>query len=224
LARLVDLTVPITTDHWRWPVETKKVHDYETGFPFRSSRLTFGSHCFTHVDAPKHFVPGGASLEELSLEQWFGDAAVVDISTCDANEAVTAQMLESCGGHIQAGDMVLLRTDWPRRRSIDTEAFWLEAPYTTREACDWLVARGAKTVGFDYPPDYVLRNLITEPGRRLRRDECTIHDVLLPKGIGIVEYLQNLDRLQKNRVLVAAFPLLIPGGDGSPVRAVAIET
>jgi kynurenine formamidase len=162
-------------------------------------------------------------LEELSLEQWFGDAAVVDISTCDANEAVTAQMLESCGGHIQAGDMVLLRTDWPRRHSIDTKAFWLEAPYTTREACDWLVARGAKTVGFDYPPDYVLRNLITEPGRPLRREECTIHDVLLPKGIGIVEYLRNLDRLQENRVLVAAFPLLIPGGDGSPVRAVAIE-
>ena len=168
LTRLVDLTVPITTNHWRWPVRMKKVHDYEEGFPFRIRELTFGSHCFTHVDAPRHFVPGGATMEELSLEQWFGDAAVVDVSSCGANEGITAQMLESRGAHLRAGDMVLLRTDWPRMRSIDTKAFWLEAPYTTREACEWLVARGAKTVGFDYPPDYSLRYLITEPGRPLR--------------------------------------------------------
>ncbi len=149
---------------------------------------------------------------------------MVDISSCDADEAITARMLESRGGHIRAGDMVLLRTDWPRKRSLDTKAFWLEAPYTTREACEWLVARGAKTVGFDYPPDYSLRYLITEPGRALRRDECTVHDVLLPNGVCVVEYLRNLDRLQEERVLFSAFPLLIPGGDGSPVRAVAIET
>jgi kynurenine formamidase len=200
------------------------VHDYEEGFPFRSSELTFGSHCFTHVDAPKHFMPDGAAMEALSLEQWFGDAVVVDVSSCGADEGITAQMLESRGGHLRAGDVVLLRTDWPRKRSIDTQAFWLEAPYTTREACEWLVAKGAKTVGFDYPPDYSLRYLITEPGRPLRREECTIHDVLLPKGICVVEYLINLDHLRNDRVQFSAFPLLIPGGDGCPVRAVAIET
>ena len=42
------------------------------------------------------------------------------------------------GGHIKAGDIALLRTDWDRKEDIGRREFWTRAPYTTREAATWL--------------------------------------------------------------------------------------
>jgi kynurenine formamidase len=223
MARLVDLTHPIKPNHWRWPVELKRVRNYDEGFPFLSSLITLSGHSFTHVDAPNHFIPGGKSFAQLPLDQWFGEAAVVDLTHCQADDPVTVTDLERQGAHIKQGDIVLLRTDWPLKRSIETREFWTEAPYTTQEACEWLVKREVKTVGYDYPPDYSIRYMITDPKRPISREECTTHYVFFKEGICVVEYLTNLHLLRKNRVFLYIFPLLLEGGDGSPVRAVAAE-
>jgi kynurenine formamidase len=45
---------------------------------------------------------------------------------------------------------------------------------------------------------------------------------VLEAGIGIVEALVNLKELVGKRFFFAALPLKIAGGDGSPVRAVAL--
>jgi kynurenine formamidase len=50
-----------------------------------------------------------------------------------------------------------------------------------------------------------------------------IHEILLGGGVTIVEGLAHLDKLSQDRVLFAALPLPLAGGDGSPVRAFAIE-
>jgi kynurenine formamidase len=41
-------------------------------------------------------------------------------------------------------------------------------------------------------------------------------------GIGVIEYLVNLDQLGRDRVRFAALPLKLDGGDGSQARAIAI--
>ncbi|HWP45519.1 MAG TPA: cyclase family protein [Candidatus Limnocylindrales bacterium] len=221
--KLVDLTHPIKPNHWRWPVEFKRIRNYEEGFPFLIHRITLSGHSFTHVDAPSHFIPGGKSFSQLPLDQWFGEAVIVDLTHCQANDPIRVEDLESRGQHIRQGDIVLLRTDWPLKRSIETREFWTEAPYTTREACRWLVQKRVKTVGYDYPPDYSIRYMITEPDRPISREECTTHDVFFKEGICVIEYLTNLHLLKKDRVFLYVFPLLLEGGDGSPVRAVAAE-
>ncbi|HIP89824.1 MAG TPA: cyclase family protein, partial [Thermococcus paralvinellae] len=38
--------------------------------------LSFGEHSGTHVDAPAHFIKGGKTIDELSLEKFFGKAIV----------------------------------------------------------------------------------------------------------------------------------------------------
>ena len=50
-----------------------------------------------------------------------------------------------------------------------------------------------------------------------------MHDVFFPRGILVVEYLANLADLQAERFLFIALPLNLVGGDGCPVRAIAIE-
>ena len=51
-----------------------------------------------------------------------------------------------------------------------------------------------------------------------------VHRVLLGAGVVIVEGLANLDAIRADRFELIVLPLHIAGGDGSPVRAVAIET
>ena len=118
---------------------------------------------------------------------------------------------------------MLLRTDWPRKMSVEREEFWSRGPYTGASGCDWLIAKRVKAVGYDYPPDYCVRDTITTPRRRTpKRDEYTTHAGFFPAGITVIEYLTNLDQIGAARCRFLALPLKIEGADGSPVRAVAM--
>ena len=72
-------------------------------------------HAYTHVDAPVHFLPGDRDIASMPVDQWMGEAAVVDLTHLGENAEVTAADLDRRAGHVRAGDIVLLRTDWPAR-------------------------------------------------------------------------------------------------------------
>jgi arylformamidase len=42
------------------------------------SRLELDAHTGTHVDAPRHFIPGGQGASELALEPFIGPCVVVN--------------------------------------------------------------------------------------------------------------------------------------------------
>jgi arylformamidase len=219
--RVVDLSFPIRP-HFRWKVAREVRASHARGDLFESSTMALPCHAFTHVDAPKHFLPGMPSIDEMPVDQWVGDAAVVDLTHLGANAAVTAAELERHAGHVGAGDIALLRTDWPRRMSVDDERFWRDAPWTARSACEWLVARRVKAVGYDYPPDYSIRTMIFEPGTKVTAEDCTTHHVFFPKGVTVIEYLTNLHEIGAARCRFVALPLRLAEADGSPVRAIAL--
>jgi arylformamidase len=219
---IVDLSLPIRP-HVRWTTRVTVVTEFEDpAHPFRSSRFAMPGHGFTHCDGFNHFVPGGATVDAMPLTTWVGDAAVVDLTHVGPDTGVTAADLDARAGHVRRGDIALLRTDWPRRRSWETREFWTEAPYTTAEACRWLVGRGVKAVGYDYPPDFPIRHLVTGAPARPAREEWATHHTFFPAGVGVIEYLTNLDRLGRDRVRFVALPLRLEGADGAPARAIAI--
>ena len=219
--RIVDLTFPIKP-HFRWKVSTELKAAHARGDLFNVTVLTIHCHAFTHVDAPVHFLPGAKHITQMPVDQWVGEAAVVDLTHVPENGEVTAADLERQGQHVKAGDIALLRTDWPRRVSVETEKFWRDAPFTGRSACDWLIQRKVKTVGYDYPPDYCVRTMTFEPQTKLAREDNTTHQAFFPAGITVVEYLTNLDQIGTPRCRFVALPLPVEGADGSPVRAVAM--
>ena len=220
--RIVDLSHRIVFPHWRWKPEQIVTSSHADGELFTSSRIHMPLHGFTHVDAPMHFLPGAEAISDLPLERWCGEAAVVDLSHRGADHGISAADLDEHGQHIQAGDIVLLRTDWDQKQDIGTREFWTRGPYTTREAAEWLVARNVKAVGYDYPPDEALR-MNPEHSGSIPREYHATHDVFFPRGIAVIEYLANLRDIGTPRTLFMALPLKVDGGDGAPVRAVALE-
>ena len=219
--RIVDLSFPIRP-HFRWKVEPRRVASHADGDPLQSTVVTIGCHAYTHVDAPLHFLPDGRDVASMPIDQWMGEAAVVDLTHLGANGEVTAKDLEARAQHVRPGDIVLLRTDWPRRVGVDTPRFWAEGPWTGRSGCEWLIDRGVKAVGYDYPPDHCIRDTIQAPRRKPGRDEYTTHALFFPAGITVVEYVTNLDQIGAPRARFIALPLALEGADGSPVRAIAI--
>jgi arylformamidase len=120
--RIVDLSFPIRP-HFRWKVAPELVAAHATGHPLQSTVLTISCHAYTHVDAPLHYLVDGRDMASMPIDQWVGDAAVVDLTHLDANGEVTAADLDRRAGHVRRGDIVLLRTDWPRRMGVDKEQF-----------------------------------------------------------------------------------------------------
>jgi arylformamidase len=127
--RIVDLSFPIKP-HFRWKVTSEQLTSHARGDRFQSSLLTIHCHAFTHVDAPIHFLPGDRDITAMPIDQRIGEAAVVDLSHPGQNSEVSAVELERHATHVRAGDIVLLRTDWPKKVSVASESFWRDAPLT----------------------------------------------------------------------------------------------
>ena len=71
--KIVDLTLPVFTDLPVVPGTTRRVKiepdmTFDTPYKRNTSRLFLHSHfCSTHIDAPKHAIENGHSVDEYSL-------------------------------------------------------------------------------------------------------------------------------------------------------------
>jgi arylformamidase len=160
------------------------------------------THLLTHIDAPLHFVRGGASLDQIELQRFVCPATVVDV-TGDSVEA----------GDVPPGPLrgraVLFRT---RNSSLAVDATFDERHvYVGVSAAKALVAAGANLAGIDY--------LSVD---RFGDEEYPAHRTLLGGDVLVLEGLM-LGGVVPGDYQLLALPLRIAGGDGSPVRAVLIE-
>ncbi|WP_432520682.1 cyclase family protein [Kineococcus sp. SYSU DK006] len=166
----------------------------------RVARLVLGTHTGTHVDAPAHVHPDGATLDELPLELFCGPAAVIGV---EGVERIGPEHLAAAAG----AATVLLRTGWDTRAGTAEE---FAHPFLTGAGARALRAAGVRTVGIDTAS-------VDAPGR------LEAHRVLLgtraDPGV-LVENLRGLAGLPAE-VGFSAFGWALRGGDGSPVRAVA---
>ena len=179
---------------------------------WNATTLKLYSHCGTHMDAPRHFLADGAGIDKQSLDACIGPARVVDLTPVEPRELITVKRLEPWHGQIQRGDRLLIRTDWSHRHG--STAYRDQLPRIDLELAEWLVNCGITLIGVEPPSVADVNN----------REELTVvHRVLLEAGVVIVEGLTNLDAVKSETVELIVLPLRIPDGDGSPVRAIAIE-
>ena len=217
--RIIDLTFPIHEgmatfpSHWHPVVEITQLGRH--GIENRETRkMVLGSHTGTHCDAPRHFVPGGQTIDELLLEVLIGPATVVDFSDCQPGQEIGSAELEGKLGN-RTPERLLLRYNWSRHWG--KMAYYQDYPFISQDAARWLIRRGVKLVGMDTPsPD----NPKHSQGTAL---DSPVHKVLLENGVILLEYLCNFKELQRPEVELIALPLKISGGDGAPARCVAIE-
>jgi len=176
-------------------------------------KLVLGTHTGTHIDAPRHFIPGGNTLDQIPLDQLVGPASVLDLTAFGAGmEVGTADLAQILGK--RPATRVLMRFDWDRK--LGTMGYYDEAPFLSEEAANWLVDHGCRLLGMDTAMPDNPRN-----GRNGPKDS-PIHKILLGQNVVLLEYMVNLAALDRPIVELVVAPLKIRGGDAAPVRVFAI--
>jgi len=210
MARIVDLTLTMEPGMRGVEYDQVKTHARD-GWNARLWHLY--SHCGTHMDAPLHFRVGGRTIDQIPLDRCMRFAWVADLPRTAARALIAPGDLGTVADKVQPGDGLLLRTDWSRHAE-EADYYRNQLPRVSRELAEWCVERQVGLLGVEPPSVADVNNA----------DELTqIHQILLGGDVIIIESLTNLEALTKDRVLFMAFPLKLAEGDGSPVRALAIE-
>lgn len=204
---LIDITRTIGLDTLTYPgdepASLRRVASLERGDWINLTHLSCSCHIGTHLDAPAHFIQGGATLDELPPERFVLDAHVLETAgTADVGPAE----LERLG--LGRGEAVLLKTP---NGNLPRAAFSEIFTGLSVAGARWLVEHGASLVGIDY--------------LSVERDDdpaYPVHHALLGGGVLIMEDA-DLRSVQPGRYRLYCLPLRIHGTEAAPCRAL-LET
>jgi kynurenine formamidase len=209
MSRIVDLSLTVRPGMRGVDFETRST-TADKGW--NTTVLHLYSHSGTHLDAPHHFVPQGDTMERVALEKCVGPALVVDLKFLGPRDLISVEHLAPYAEKIGPGTRLLLKTGWSAH--ADSPDYRTHLPRVSLGLAEWLAERGIALLGVEPPSVADVEN---------REELIAVHQALLSAGIVIVEGLANLDALRQEQVTFIVLPLKLEGGDGSPVRAIAIE-
>ena len=220
MGRIVDLSVPIGTGTLSPPSVNARLEltSYHRGPGFwQASKVEMLLHTGTHVDFTRHTVEDGETAADVALDRVCGQALVVDLSHVGENHEITVADLEEHAPEIRPGDIVLVRTDWTEKHWGNFPTYYLDGPYCSPEAAQWMVDRGAKAIGFDCFSEYCAR--LPDFGS----EDFIIHKVILENGSILMQQLTNFSQLPaEGRFQFFAPFIKIEGAEGSPARPFAL--
>lgn len=176
--------------------------------PMNVTRIATIVHIGTHIDAPRHFVADGPSMEAIPLERHIAQGVVVRIDK-PACGLIEPADLERTAPPIEPGDIVAIDTGWARHWGTPE---WSRQPSLTEAAAWWLVERRVRLLAVDTATPEL------SPKRRGPDYGFPIHRTLLSHGVLIAEQVANLGALAGRRVELMFAPLPIVGSDGAPAR------
>ena len=202
----IDISVPVTAGMAHWPGDPEVVVNRIAAIGPESfcnlTAISMCAHTGTHMDAPLHFIEGGAPIEAMPLDAVIGPARVIEIFD---PEKITRSELER--HELRRGERILLKTS-NSSRIWKSNLFIEDFVYIARDAAEYLAETGVRTVGIDA---YSVGGL--------RKDLQETHVSLLGAGIWIVEGL-NLERAAPGDYEFICLPMKLMGADGAPARAV----
>lgn len=206
----IDISMPLTADTPVWPGDpTPRITldaSLESGDYVNTTRLDISAHTATHIDAPRHVIAGGAGVESIRPNILVGQCHVADFTPLPPGSVISASALEAA--RVPQGVTRLLLKTGNSRRIADAKGAFLEDFVALDDsACEWIVSRGMVLVGIDC-------HSVTPFARPIPG-----HVALLGAGIVVLEGL-SLIGVDEGEYALICLPLLIPGSDGAPARAI----
>ncbi len=178
---------------------------YEAGTEFQIGKIEMVANTGTYIDCPFHRFKNGKDLSEVGLECFTDlEAVVIHVPFTDTL-AVTEIHLKNYEIRNRA---VLIHTGWDS--NWNTEKYYDNHPYLTKEAAVYLRDCSVKLVGIDS------HNMDDTRGK-----SRPVHTTLLAAEILIVEHLCNLYLLPDDGFTFSAIPPKFKGVGTFPVRAMA---
>ena len=173
----------------------EELKSMETGEVYNLTAFSMCTHNGTHIDAPRHFIKDGKGVDEICLDAFVGMAYVAEhCGVVTDNDAV--KIIEKAKKHNQeAAKRILIKGD---------AEVSLEAANVFASSGILLLGSEPQTVGPQNAP-------------------MAVHLALLSANVILLEGIR-LASVSEGVYFLNAAPLNLAGADGSPCRAVLIDT
>jgi arylformamidase len=204
-----DVTVPMGAGMPLWPGDPPFSLEFvrtiaESGIA-NNSRMAFSSHTGTHIDAPLHFIDGGATVGQIPPEALVGPCVLVDVGDV---ALITRNVLE--GLDLAGRKRILFRT---------TNSAWITERFDegfvafSADGAAYLAELGPTLIGIDAPsldPRHT-------PG-------YPAHMAILGSGAikGAIEWLA-LEGLETGDYDLFCGPLRVMDAEGTPCRVLLVR-
>ena len=178
------------------PVPEKKVLSLmEKGDLYNLTAFSMCAHNGTHIDAPFHFIKDGKTVDAICLEAFVGMAYVAEHHGIVSGDDAIEIMEKAKGQNREVAKRILIK---------GSAEVSLEAAKVFASSGILLLGNESQTVGPEDAPMAVHQVLLGA-------------DVILLEGIRLAEVSEGVYFLN-------AAPLNLFGADGSPCRAILIDT
>lgn len=210
--QFVDLTHTISEDMQVYPgtePPTLNVPCTVEKDGFKETEIRFYSHTGTHMDSPAHIFKDGKTLDQLTIDYFYGRGVVIDCRDVGYGEKIGDKIIQYFEGSIEDYDYILFYTSWQEKWG--SYEYYEGFPTISKELAKRLSELNIKGIGIDaISVDPVSSHMLEA------------HQEILRAGKLIIENLKNLDQLLDKEFDLCVFPLKFENADGSPIRAVAI--
>ena len=166
----------------------------ENGDSYNLTAFSMCAHNGTHMDAPYHFISGGKTVDEVSLESLIGQAFVTEYDGEVTGENAVRIIEKARLINPEAAKRILIKGD---------AVVSADAAKEFAAAGTLLLGNESQTVG---PED----------------DPTEVHVILLSAEVIILEGIR-LSEVSEGVYFLNSAPLNLSGSDGSPCRAVLIS-
>jgi arylformamidase len=205
--KIIDISWPINKNTVEYKnkgvLDIKTVKDIQHD-GVHETYVKLDMHTGTHIDAPKHLVKDGVSVENIPLDHLIGDCKVFDLT--NVGEKIVASDLQKFD--IQENDIILFKT----KNSFfsDTGKFESNFIYLDKTGAQYLVSQKIKTVGIDYL------------GIERNQPEHETHRALFESNITIIEGLR-LAEVDPGKYFLICLPIKFEGVEAASSRAVLFD-
>jgi len=226
---VIDMTHALSPDSVYWPSPDGNPFEYEARATQPSGAVSMGAystpeHHVTHLDAPIHGGDNLPTVDDLTVADLFGPAAVIDVSAraaVDPDYALSREDIldwEAAHGPLPPGAIVLMYSGWSEKYE-DAEAYKnqdddgrMHFPGFSEDAARFLIEeRDIRGIGVD--------TLSVDPGAARG---FPAHGVTNGNGKFHLENVANVHLLPAAGAFLIVAPIKIAGGSGGQVRIFAV--
>ena len=175
--------------------EKKTLSSIEKGDLYNLTAFSMCAHNGTHIDAPFHFLKDGKTVDAVSLDAFVGMAYVAEHNGIVSGDDAAEILEKAKEQDPEAAKRILIKGE----AEVSSEAAKAFA-----SAGILLLGNESQTVGPEDAP-------------------MEVHLILLGAGVILLEGIR-LAKVPEGVYFLSAAPLDLSGADGSPCRAVLIDT
>lgn len=213
--KAIDLTLEITSDMISFPGYPMPTFLKWSNFEIQGyvSEVAFlSTHTGTHMDAPFHFSPNGPTIDQIEVQRYICNNAILIRVQKNSNQVITRQdIISNSKYEIKEKDTVVFSTGWEKEIK-QRDNYIKNNPGLSQEAAEYLAEKGVNAVAIDSPSIDVGND-----------SEFKAHKILLSEQILVIENLCNLCKFTNDKFNLIIAPLKFVGASGSPIRAIGIE-